>query len=203
MPRMPPPPAPARAPLPRRLLALTLGAGLLAAAAWIWGSGGGARVAVLAKTWQLDIEVEKRVEAPASGWCDELPAEARQVQRLMVEDARAGRRGPAARCHYLHPQWQARRSLRSQGQDPEPPRWAAPDFVAGDSGDTAPLGSERLGQRHERYELQLRDAAGRSWSCRLPRRDWQAVPLGLRFRLRVDRFGTADCAGLPTLPSAP
>jgi len=174
---------------------------LLALAPLMWWAFGpsGVTVTVMAKTWQRDIEIEKRIDDAGSAWCDELPADAHQIQRLLARDIRRDDGAQAERCHYLAPQWRVRYSARAEGAHPQAPAWPQTDLntapASADSGEP-PLGSERQGKRHEHYALQLSSATGQQWSCKLAQREWQAVPLGAQFRIKVDRYGVADCAGV-------
>ena len=54
-------------------------------------------------------------------------------------------------------------------------------------------GSERLGRREAFYEIELSDGGDHLWTCRLEPARWQDLRVGERFRIPVDRFGTADC----------
>jgi len=199
MPRMPAMPGsllPSRHP-PTIWLVMLFALTLLPLLWWVIAPGG-VTVEVAAKTWRRDIEIEKRIDDSASVWCDELPANAHRIQRLQVADARQAGSAVAERCHYLAPQWRARRTARAEGALPQPPAWPQADLAsAGDDPDA--LGAERLGERHEHYELLLHAPSGREWVCRLPLKEWQAVPAGSRFRLSVDRYGVANCASVPKL----
>jgi hypothetical protein len=189
------------------LPALLLGLAALALAGWLFGPGGTA-VQVEAKTWRLEIEIEKRIAEADSGWCDALPAEAGNIQRRWITDStgssespdRSGKRAaPAEHCRYTLPQWRALRMVQAEGQAPTSPRW--PDTLLNegrpqDSVRPAQLGDERLGLRRAFYEIQLRAASGQTWSCRLALPQWQAQVIGSTLRLQVDRYGVANCASL-------
>ncbi len=192
MPPLPPaiattphPAAPRRAPL---VLAALLTLALLA---WALAPRG-ERLQLVAKPWQRDIEIERRVEEINSGWCDELPADAQPLSRRLMVDPSGQRAAPAAHCRYRAPVWRALRSLRSQGE-------AAANAPFWDEAPLATLGpDERPGRRHERYELRLRQpGSGKTWACRLPQAQWQALRLGQVYRLPVSRHGLADCSALP------
>ena len=189
-------------------LAILLGLASLALADWLLDPGGTA-VRVESKTWRLEIEIEKRIAEADSGWCDQLPTAAANIQRRWITgpaespDSTSARTTPAEHCRYTLPQWRALRMAQAQGQAPTPPRWPSPLVNGGSSRDTAQLGDERLGQRRALYEIQLRAASGQTWSCRLPLQQWQDRTLGSILRLQVDRYGVANCASLPILPILP
>lgn len=172
----------------RRLLAAALLLGLLTPLGWWLFGPHGVAVEIAAKTWQRDIEIERLLLESASAWCDELPADAQDISRRLLQDPE-GRRGLATHCRYQAPQWRARRSARAAGQDLTPPRWPDEPVLE--------LGSERLGKRHEHYALELQSADGRAWRCELPQARWQQFRGGQRLRLAVDRHGVADCSSLP------
>lgn len=161
--------------------------------AWVLFGPRGIRVELEAKTWQRDIEIERLVLETSTGWCDALPADASDVQRRMVQDPE-GKRGLAEHCRYQSPQWRQRNIARREGADPAAPAWPEPDLAEMPLGE---LGAERRGKRQERYELVLRDADDRRWTCEMPLPRWQAHRRGERFRLLVDRFGVADCSSVP------
>jgi hypothetical protein len=192
---MPMPSAATRSPSPPRWRVLMLGLALLVWLPLGWRLFGprGVPVEVTAKTWRRDIEIERLLLESSSGWCDELPAGAREVERRLLQDP-VGRRGLTEHCRYQAPQWRGRRSARAEGHDPTPPSWPAV-ALASPPGPT--LGAERPGKRHEHYVLQLRSADGETWRCEMPAQQWQRVGVGLRFRLQVDRQGSADCSQLP------
>lgn len=183
----------------RRLLFAWMSLALLPLAGWLL-TPRGVTVQVVAKTWQLAIEIETLVEDHGSGWCDELPAGVRVTLRRTMIDPSGVRTGPAEHCRYTGPQWRALHSAMAEGQAPAPPQWPRPSLLP--LVDPPPLGAERAGKRHERYEIQLRAASGQSWTCRLPLAHWQDVTPGLGFRLQVDRHGVAHCGSVPGLPAA-
>ncbi len=183
--------------LPRRwrrllLIALTLP---LLPLAWTLFGPRGFMVEATAKTWQFEIQIEKRVLETGSGWCDELPEGAVETNRRLIADPSGARQGLIAHCRYSVPTWRNRWVETARGQDPTPPHWPAPKLgeLAADQ-----IGAERLGRREERYLLQLREVnTDRAWTCQLPLAQWQRFTQGERFRLLVDRFSTANCASLP------
>ncbi|MCV2367033.1 hypothetical protein [Roseateles oligotrophus] len=161
---------------------------------WLLLKPTGMGVVLVGKTWRLDIEIEKLLEEGESSWCDELPAEARNISRRLLVDPSGARPEPTEHCRFSRPQWRTMRMARAEGAAPTPPHWpeARLNGLPADQ-----LGAERTGKPEAFYELQLQNEAGQSWTCRLPLAEWQAHKLGARYRLRVDRFGVADCASLP------
>jgi len=186
------------APRRARLHGLALLLGLLLMLPLLWRLFGprGVEVELQRKTWRLEIDIQKRVLERESGWCDALPAQAREVQRRWLSDPAGERPGLAEHCRYALPQWRALRQLRAEGAAPRPPLWPAVDLAPEASGEA--LGAERLGERRALYEVELAAlATGQRWHCRLDLAHWQALPTGRRLRLRVDRQGVADCSSLP------
>jgi len=168
---------------------------LLLALWWLFGPSG-VPVRIEQQRWRLVIEIETLVAESASGWCDEMPAGAREIGRRLLPDPSGQRSAPAEHCRYSVPAWRALHSAQAEGDAPGPPHWPVPALNR-----LAPeqLGAERAGKRHEFFELLLRAADGRAWTCRLAQPQWQAYRQGQRLRLQVDRFGTADCGRLPSL----
>lgn len=157
----------------------------------------GEPVELVSKTWQRDIVVERLSLELSSGWCDEMPADAELISRKPMVDPSGQRQVPSDHCRFKAAQWMPYRSLRTEGAAPVQPVWAA-STLAQDAADA--LGAERLGKRHERYEVTLLADSGKTWTCRMPQTQWQTLPVGLRFRLKVDRFGVADCRSLDQHP---
>ncbi|MBY0236060.1 MAG: hypothetical protein K2W93_13855, partial [Burkholderiaceae bacterium] len=160
-----------RAQLPRLALALALLALSLPLAYRLFGPRG-VEVQVQRKIWRLEIEVERQIAELGSAWCDELPAGAQiQSQRLVgaAVDAPATAAASAnaalrAHCRYTVPTWRTLWQASRQGVDPEPPRWPEPELTQG----TQELSRQRLGARHQFYELELVAANGQRWVCRQP-----------------------------------
>ncbi|WP_144006733.1 hypothetical protein [Pelomonas sp. KK5] len=144
-------------------------------------------VTVESKTWLYQVEIEKRILETGSGWCDELPASAIDIQRRVVD----GRE----HCRYSAPEWRRRWVRQATGSEAESPHW--PALPPGDLTRDA-IGAERPGKRTMRFLLHLSSAVHeQQWDCELPRELWERVRLGETFRLRVDRFSTADCSSVP------
>lgn len=192
-----------RAQLPRLVLALALSALSLPLAYRLFGPRG-VEVQVQRKIWRLEIEVERQIAELGSAWCDELPAGAQiQSQRLLPPAAKAteSNDAPASsadaalrpHCRYTLPTWRTLWQASRQGVDPEPPRWPEPELTQG----AQELSRQRLGARHQFYELELMAENGQRWVCRQPLDNWRRLPQGSRFRLLVDRQGSANCASVP------
>lgn len=154
----------------------------------------GTAVRVAAMNWSRDIEVERQVQQLDSGWCDEMPHGAQAISRRKVDRPDSLPGGTAEHCRYTVLAWRAVRSLHSEGLAPTPPFW--PPVPANALSSDADAGKERLGKRHERYELLLQSDDGQEWRCKLPMPRWQTFSTGQRLRLKVDRFGVADCSGI-------
>ncbi len=146
----------------------------------------GATVHVTAKTWRMEIDVEQQALESGSDWCDALPAQAIEVSRRVVDGA--------AHCRYSAPQWRKRWVAKAEGEDPAAARWPEASLNATAQGE---INAERMGRRQAFYELQLDEPDGRHWVCALPLAQWQRWAKGQSFRIRVDRFGVADCATVP------
>ncbi|MFY7867311.1 hypothetical protein [Roseateles sp.] len=159
----------------------------------------GELVTVERKTWRLEIDVERRLEELSSGWCEEMPADAVELSRRLLPDPKRPEQSDRPHCRYRAPAWRTSWRALNQGALPQTPQWPQPPLrvdAVGWTSTQVPLGVERLGQRFETYELELAHSDGQTWTCRVPRPRWDALPQGLRFRLPVDRFGVANCAGL-------
>ena len=187
--------------LPRRwrlalLAALALPVLLLG---WMLFGPRGFIVEVTAKSWQFEIQIEKRVLETGSGWCDELPDGATETNRRLIADPSGVRPGLIEHCRYSLPTWRKRWVETAQGQDRTPPHWPMPRLA-----ELPPdqIGAERQGRREARYLLQLREVDGdRDWICQLPLAQWQRFRQEERFRMLVDRHGVANCASVPVKPS--
>lgn len=179
-----------------RGLALLLALGsVLALSLWVFGPQG-LQVRQVAKTWRLEIEVERSTLEAGSGPCHEVPAGAQVLSRRLLDSDPSGlSQGPVEHCQYRSGQWRTSYLAQARGRAPEPPRWPQPVLRAGDA-QRQGLGAERLGKRQAFYELQLQAGDGRQWSCRLGLKDWLARPAQARLRVQVDRYGVADCASL-------
>ncbi|MBT9494200.1 MAG: hypothetical protein IV107_18060 [Paucibacter sp.] len=179
-----------------RWAGLCLGLSLAPLLWWWLIKPSGTVVELAAKTWRLDIEIEKLLEEGESSWCDEMPAGASKISRRLLADPAGVRPAPSEHCRFSLPQWRTLRMARAEGAWPALPLWPEPKL---NGLDASQLGAERAGKREAFYELQLsaNSSHGQTWTCRLPLAVWQAHQLGAQYRLQVDRFGVADCASLP------
>lgn len=199
---MPPSPSPAAlhppAPPRRRPRAPLLILLLVLAGAWpMWRLLGprGVPVEIAARTWRLEVDVERRVLESASDWCDALPEGAIVQERRLLADPAGQRAAPALRCRYQAPAWRLLYRASGSGDIGQPETWPQTRLTGLPGLSDADV---RLGKRRAFYELRLQADDGRDWTCALPRPAWQAQAPGRRFRLPVDRFGTADCSAVPS-----
>ncbi len=180
-------------------LALLMLLALLQAGLFLFGPSG-KLVSVERKTWRLEIDVERRLEELGSSWCSEMPTDATELSRRLMPDPQHPEQPAAQHCKYRAPSWRTSWRAKSEGTAPQVPQWPKPPLrvepLGTAAGSQTPLGIERLGERYEFYELELAHADGQTWTCRLPRARWEAVPLGLRFHLPVDRYGVANCGSI-------
>jgi hypothetical protein len=182
-----------RLPRPRVLVpAIALLLMLPPLAWWAYGPRGFA-VELVRRSWRLEIEVERlRLESGAD-WCDELPQGAFDISRRLVADPSGRRTGLAEHCRYSQLAWRRQWIAREEGPAGSTPRWPSPPLRIVPAGEP---GGERLGRREAYYELELRTGSGQTWTCRTAPETWQKLQVGQRFRLPVDRWGTADCGML-------
>lgn len=147
----------------------------------------GVAVTIAGKTWRLEVDVERRLLETNTDLCNALPPAAVNIRRgPRTTDA-------AERCRYSLPAWRRLYQAQATGDATQTPTWPQPELH------TLPgMAAEdlRLGPRQAFFELDLRAADGRRWTCALPRPNWQQQLLGSTLRLAVDRFGTADCGKL-------
>jgi hypothetical protein len=154
----------------------------------------GREVRVLEKTWHRELEVERLTDQLTSDWCDALPADAHDVQRKLIQDPSGERPGLSEHCLYTARAWRTVQRRAEQGPATAAPKWPAL-VLSGLPEQT--LGAERPGKRLEYFEVVLGAPGDPRWTCRLPQPQWQALPLGLSFRLRVDRHGVPNCSSVP------
>ena len=177
----------------QRLRAPWLALLILALGAWplyLLLGPSGTLVTIDSKTWRFEIAVERRLLETGADWCDALPPGAIALDRRLVDRPN----GEAAeRCRDSRPAWRRLYQAQARGDAAQPPAWPQPDLqqVPGVAPDAL-----RLGQRQAFFELNLLTADGRRWVCTLPRPQWERLAVGFKFRLAVDRFGTADCGKL-------
>lgn len=179
-----------RLPRLRILVLLALVAATLATLGW-WVLGpSGVAVELTRRSWRMEIVVERLRAEAGSDWCDELPAGAFDISRRVAADPTGRRAGPGEHCRYTVLAWRRHWIAKTEGGPDDRPDWPRPPLRLAPPGQP---GSERLGKREAFYEVELRDRENHAWVCRVAPQRWQQLREGMRFRVPVDRFGTADC----------
>ncbi|MGQ3052606.1 MAG: hypothetical protein ACT6S0_12545 [Roseateles sp.] len=156
---------------------------------WVFGPSGVA-VELTRRSWRMEIVIEKLRAEAGSDWCDELPAGAFDITRRMTADPTGRRAEPGEHCRYTLLAWRRSWIAKSEGGPGDRPDWPRPPLRVAPPGEA---GSERLGRREAYFEIELRDREDHAWVCRVTPERWQQLREGQRFRVPVDRFGTADC----------
>lgn len=156
---------------------------------WVFGPSG-VFVELTRRSWRMEIVVERLREEGGSDWCDELPADAFDVSRRLMADPSGQRAEPAEHCRYNQLKWRRQWIAKTEGGPADRPDWPRPPLRLAPPGEA---GSERLGKREAFYEIELRDRADHAWVCRVTPERWRELREGQRFRIPVDRFGTANC----------
>jgi hypothetical protein len=159
---------------------------------WVFGPAGVA-VELTRRSWRMEIVVERLRAEADSGWCDELPPGAFDISRRMMADPTGQRAEPAEHCRYTVLAWRRSWIAMAEGGPDTRPEWPRPPLRVAPPGQP---GSERLAKREAFYEIELRDRENHAWVCRVSPERWQQLRVGQRFRIPVDRFGTADCPRL-------
>jgi len=159
---------------------------------WIFGPPGVA-VELTRRGWRMEIVVERLRAESGSDWCDELPEGARDVTRRLMADPTGKRAEPSEHCRYTQLAWRRSWIAKTEGGPGDRPDWPRPPLRVAAPGEA---GSERLGKREAYFEIELRDREGHAWICRVERGRWEQLRVGERFRMPVDRFGTADCPAM-------
>ncbi|MFN3861002.1 MAG: hypothetical protein ACK4R2_05990 [Roseateles sp.] len=182
-----------RLPRLRVLVLAAMVAGSLATLGWwIWGPTGVA-VELTQRFWRMEVVVEALRTESGSDWCDELPAGAFDIHRRVVSDPTGRRTEPAEHCRYKLLAWRRSWIAKTEGGPDQRPEWPRPPLRVAPPGQP---GSERLGRHEAFYYIELRDRANHAWTCRLSLARWQQLHTGMRFRIPVDRFGTANCPAM-------
>ena len=156
---------------------------------WIFGPSGVA-VVLTRLSWRYEIIVERQRAESGSDWCDEMPADARDVIRRVMADPTGKRTTPSEHCRYTQLAWRRSWIAQNEGGPGDRPDWPRPPLRLAPAGEP---GSERLGKREAYFEVELRDRENHAWVCRLRPERWRELRTGMRFRMPVDRFGTANC----------
>lgn len=167
--------------------------GTLASLAWwVWGPPGSA-VQLVKRSWRLQIEVEQLRSEVNSAWCDELPADAKDIIRRVAADPTGKRAEPSEHCRFTHLAWRRSWIIQNEGGPADRPTWPSPPLRVAPPGEP---GSERLGKREAFYEVQLSDGGDHLWTCRVTPERWQTLREGTRWRVPVNRYGAANCAAM-------
>lgn len=176
-----------------RLRVLVLAAMVVATLAtvgwWVFGPAGVA-VELTQRSWRYEIVIERLRAETGSDWCDELPEGAFDITRRTITDPTGKRTEPGEHCRYTTLAWRRSWIVKSEGGPGERPDWPRPPLRMAAPGEA---GSERLGKREAYFEIELRDRENHAWVCRVDRERWEQLRVGMRFRIPVDRFGTANC----------
>ena len=179
-----------------RLRIVVLGVMVVATVAtlsWHFFGPAGVAVELVKRSWRYEIIVERLREEGGSDWCDELPADARDVTRRMMADPTGKRAEPSEHCRYTQLAWRRSWIIKNEGGPGDRPDWPRPPLRIAPPGQA---GSERLGKRDAYFEIELRDREDHAWVCRVDQARWQELRVGQRFRIPVDRFGTANCPAM-------
>lgn len=179
-----------RLPRLRAVVLAVMVAGTLATLGWWIFGPAGVSVELTRRSWRMEILVERLRTESASDWCDELPAGAFDVTRRRMADPSGQRAQPSEHCKYSVLAWRRSWIAKTEGGPGDRPDWPRPPLRIAPPGEP---GSERLGKREAYFEVELRDRENHAWVCRVDPARWQQLRVGERFRIPVDRFGTADC----------
>jgi hypothetical protein len=177
-----------------RVIVLTLMVvGTVVTLAWHFFGPTGVAVELVKRSWRMEILVERLRAESGSDWCDELPADARDVTRRRVTDPKGQRAEGSEHCRYTQLAWRRSWVAQNAGGPADRPDWPRPPLRMAPPGEA---GSERLGKREAYFEIELRDRQDHAWVCRVTPERWQQLRVGQRFRMPVDRFGMADCPAM-------
>ncbi|RZL31486.1 MAG: hypothetical protein EOP35_21920 [Rubrivivax sp.] len=182
-----------RLPRLRVLVLVVMVLGTSVALGWHFFGPSGVGVELVKRSWRMEVVIERlRVEA-GSDWCDDLPADARDVTRRVMADPKGLRAAPAEHCRYTQLAWRRSWIAKNEGGPADRPDWPRPPLRMAAPGEP---GSERQGKREAFFEIELRDRDNHAWVCRVTQERWQQLRVGQRYRVPVDRFGTADCPAM-------
>lgn len=159
---------------------------------WIFGPPGVA-VKLTQRSWRMEILIERLRSESGSDWCDELPAGAFDVTRRTMDDPSGKRAEPSEHCKYNMLAWRRSWIAKTEGGPGDRPDWPRPPLRIAPPGEP---GSERMAKREAYFEIELRDRENHAWVCRVDQAHWQQLRVGDRFRIPVDRFGTANCPAM-------
>lgn len=156
---------------------------------WIFGPSGVA-VTLTQRSWRMEVVIERLRAEGGSDWCDELPEGAFDISRRVMADPSGRRAEPGEHCRYTVLAWRRQWIAKTEGGPGDRPDWPRPPLRVAPPGQP---GSERTGRRDAYFEIELRDRQNHAWVCRVEQAQWGRLRVGQRFRIPVDRFGTANC----------
>jgi hypothetical protein len=180
---------------------------------WVFTRTKPATLSVAGHRWKRTIEIERLVPATESAWCDQVPAGVQVLDRSRevrsqrkVEDGedcntRKVDQGDGTyvereecrpryrsepiygeRCRYTVLRWQTEQTLESDGTSLlDAPRWPLVQSLRAGKGE----GSEREGQRSQRYTLTLVDGEGDEHTCEVDEPTWRALRDGAAVEAEV------------------
>lgn len=170
------------------LVAMVLGS-LATLGWWIFGPPG-VLVELKQRSWRMEMVIERLMAESGSDWCDELPAGAYDISRRVAADPTGRRAEPGEHCRYTVLAWRRYWITRTEGGPETTPYWPNPPLRIAPPGQA---GSERIGRRQAFYEIELRDRSDHAWTCQVTLERWRELRPGMRFRIPVNRWSTADC----------
>jgi Zn-finger nucleic acid-binding protein/ribosomal protein L40E len=181
-------------------------------------------VTVASHSWERSIDVESLRAVNESAWCDSMPVGAFSVSRHRAQretrrvadgemcHTRNVDRGNGTfeqrrecepkyreepvyddRCDYSIDRWVVSRSPTARGQGLLPaPTWPALSLREGSC-----RGCERMGARHETYNVSIRGPDGTEWQCDVDERKWKSLEEGSQRQVKVGVLtGGARCSSL-------
>ncbi len=180
---------------------------------------------VTGQRWERAVEVEQFGPVKASDWCDSLPEGAKKLRSYRAvrsrekvadgEDCRVTKvdQGDGTmrekkeceprykskpveddKCDYEVNSWSVIERAASQGQGSAP----APHWPPVDTGPSCNrVGCKRLGDRREKYLVELQANDGDSTSCEFDEQRWRGFANGQRYAAKVGVIGgSPDCSSL-------
>jgi hypothetical protein len=182
-----------RLPRLRVVILATMVVATLAALGWHFFGPTGVAVELVKRSWRMEIVIERLRSESGSDWCDDLPADARDVTRRMMKDPTGKRAEPGEHCRYTQLAWRRSWIAQNEGGPADRPDWPRPPLRIAPPGEA---GAERMGKREAYFEIELRDRDNHAWVCRVDPERWKELRVGQRYRMPVDRFGTANCPAM-------
>lgn len=179
-----------RRPRLRHLLLAAMVLGSLGTVAWWIFGPPGVFVELKQRSWRTEVVIERLMPESGTDWCDELPAGAYDISRRTIADPTGRRAEPGEHCRYTVLAWRRSWITSTQGGPETAPYWPNPPLRMAPPGEA---GSERIGRRTAYFEIELRDRADHMWTCQVTPQRWRELREGMRFRIPVNRWNTADC----------